>query len=304
MSRESALSRFLAASPSLRGSLDALRRAAASQAPLLIVGESGSGRTALARALHAESARRRGPLVAVDPAAIPPELFESELFGHAAGAFTGATSAHVGRVEAAAGGTLLLDPVEELPLGVQPKLLRLLAESRYAPLGGRERTADLRFLAVGPDDLAERVRRGAFRADLLFRLDVLRFRLPPLRERRDDLALLAAALLRDLGARLERPGLRLAPESLAWMTAWPWPGNLRELRNVLERAAVLADGDLVAPPPPAQSAERQPRPLATLEREAIVATLAFTRGRQGEAASLLGISRKALWQKRKRFGIP
>lgn len=301
---ESALDRLLAGSPSLAPLAAMLARAAASSAPVLVLGQPGTGRTALARALHAGSTRALRPLVEVDPAGIPTSLFESELFGHAAGAFTGAVAAHVGRVAAAEGGTLLLDPIEELPLAAQPKLLRLLAESRYAPLGGRERQADVRFLAVGPGDLAERVARGRFRRDLFHRLEVLRVELPPLVARRGDLPALAAAMLDDLGERFGRPGLRLAPEALAWMGRHAWPGNLRELRNVLERAVVMSEGDEIAPPPPAGVEGAAPRPLVELEHAEIRRALAYTRGRQGEAAALLGISRKALWAKRRRLGIP
>lgn len=297
------LARLLAATPSLLPLAPALARAAAASAPVLVLGPAGSGRSTLARALHAASPRARRPLVEVDPGAFPAPLFESELFGHQPGAFTGAVRAQPGRVAAAEGGTLLLDPIESLPLNAQAKLLRLLAERRYAPLGGAEREADVRFLAVGPDDLGDRLARGAFRADLYYRLEVLTFRLPALAERPGDLEPLAAALLADLALRLGRGALRLAPESLAWMREYPWPGNARELRNRLERAVVLGSGEEVAPARPAGAGER-PRPLAEVEAEALRAALAWTRGHQGEAARLLGISRKALWAKRRRYGLP
>jgi DNA-binding NtrC family response regulator len=293
------------ASPSLARAVDGIERAARSGATLLIVGEAGSGRTALARACHAASSVATGPLVEVDAGTIPLGLFESELFGHRAGAFSGATSASPGRVSRAAGGTLLLDHVEELPLAVQPKLLQLFAERLYLPLGGAAMQTDARFVAIAGEDLGQRVRTGAFREDLYYRLAVLTFRVPPLRERRGDLPALIAHLLAELGQRFGRPGLSLGPRASAWMQQAPWPGNLRQVRNVLERALVLTDGNVLDPAPDSQAGgEGPPVTLETLEIEHLRRTLAYTRGHQGKAARLLGISRKALWEKRKRYGIP
>jgi DNA-binding NtrC family response regulator len=296
-----------------------VERAAASEAPVLLLGESGSGRSTLARALHQASRRAAGPLVEVDVASLPSSLFESEIFGYRAGAFTGADRAIEGRVARAAGGTLVLDQIEELPLAVQGKLLRLLSERRYAPLGGPEVDADVRFVATASEDLPLRVARGAFRQDLFYRLEVLAFRLPPLRERQADLPAIAAHLLADLGERFGRPGLTLAPSARAWFHDYPWPGNLRELRNLLERCLVMTAHDPkgphdpngpndplapLDPAPPPGAIETRPRPLVELEKEAIRGALAYTRGNQRQAADLLGISRKALWEKRKRYGIP
>jgi DNA-binding NtrC family response regulator len=318
------LPRLLDTYPVLRASLRGIERAAASEAPVLILGEAGSGRSSLARALHDASRRAAGPLVELDPGALPSALFESELFGYRAGAFTGAAAASEGRVARAAGGSLVLDHVEELPLASQPKLLRVLSERRYAPLGGTETEVLARFVAIGPADLPERVTQGAFRADLYYRLEVLAFRLPALRERRQDLPLLLDAMLADLGERFGRPGLTLAPQARAWMLTHSWPGNLRQLRNVLERGVIIsgppprgAPGEMaIAPPPipdpgaaaPGAAAEAggppPPRSLLEIEKDQIRAALAHCRGHQGRAAAVLGISRKALWEKRRRYGIP
>ncbi len=295
-----ALLRF---SPSLAGPLKGAERAGRTDSPVLILGEPGTGRSTLARALHAVSGRA-GSLVEVDAVTLPASLVESELFGHRRGAFTGAETSEEGRVARAEGGTLVLDHVEDLPLEVQPKLLRLLAERRFAPLGGSEREADVRFIAIGADDLGERVRRGAFRQDLFYRLEVLAFRLPALRERSGDVATICDQLLADLARRFARPCPTLAARSREWMAEYPWPGNVRQLRNVLERELILTAAEELAPEPPAGAGGPRPQTLMQVEREEILRALAYTRGHQGRAAELLGISRKALWEKRRRHGLP
>lgn len=297
------LADLVSSSTTLAARLPGVERAARSEAPVLIAGEPGTGRSLLAQLLHRASARASGPLVEADLATIPSDLFESELFGHRTGAFTGAVVDSAGRVGRAEGGTLVLDHVEEIPLGSQSKLLRLLAEGRYTPLGGSEREADLRLVSIGSIDLPERVARGAFREDLYYRLEVLAFRLPALRERPEDLEPLVDSLLADICRRLDRPVPSVAPSALEWMRDYGWPGNIRQLRNILERALVLpSEGDLV-PEPPADR-EAPPRRLEEVERDEIVKALRYTRGHQGEAARLLGISRKTLWEKRRRYGLP
>ncbi|HKI85727.1 MAG TPA: sigma-54 dependent transcriptional regulator [Thermoanaerobaculia bacterium] len=294
---------LLGHSRALSGLLDGAQRMAESDGTILILGEAGSGRSTLARALHHASPRAHAALVEVDPGTIPASLFEGELFGYEAGAFTGAEHSSPGRVARAAGGTLLLDHIEELPLAVQPKLLRLLAERRYASLGGRERDADVRIIAVAASDLAFRVEKSLFRSDLYYRLDVLTLSLPALKERRDEIGAIAKGMVADLAERLGRRAPELAPQALEWMMAYEWPGNLRELRNVLEHTLILSSGEPLNPPP-RRSGAAPPRPLTELEEEAIRQALAHTGGRQGRAAELLGISRKTLWKKRRQYGIP
>ena len=289
--------------PSLGTLVVGARRAAASDAPILILGEPGCGRSTLARGLHAVSSRAQGPLIEVDISAIPSTLFESELFGYRAGAFTGAETGVAGRVERAEGGSLLLDHVEDIPLAAQPKLLRVLAENRYSPLGGRERAADVRFLGIGSEDLPTRVSQGGFRQDLFYRLEVVTLRLPPLRERMADLEPLIEFFLTDLQARFGKAPLLLSEAAREWMRDYSWPGNLRELRNVLERALITQSEGPLDPPCPDRRGGR-PESLHEMEKRQIMRALAYTRGHQGRAASLLGISRKTLWEKRRRYEIP
>jgi DNA-binding NtrC family response regulator len=297
------LDALVASSESLGSALRGIERAAASDAAVLIAGEPGTGRSLLARLLHQAGPRAAGPLVEADLAAIPTELFESELFGHRAGAFTGARGDSPGRAGRADGGTLVLDHLEEIPLAAQPALLRLVAEKRFTPLGGAERAADLRVISIASTDLRDRVERGAFREDLYYRLEVLTFLLPPLRRRRADLEHLVDATLADLCTRMGRDVPELGAASREWMGDYSWPGNLRQLRNVLERSLVLADGGSLEVPAPADL-EPRPRTLEEVEREEIRRALRYTRGHQGRAADLLGISRKTLWEKRRRYGLP
>jgi len=297
------LEELVSSSPVLQTGLRGIERAAVSEAPLLIVGEPGTGRSLLAQLVHRSSARSDGPLVEADLTTIPSELFESELFGHRVGAFTGASADNPGRVGRASGGTLVLDHVEEIPLESQPKLLRLVAEGKYSPLGGGEAAADVRIVSIAAPDLPERVARGAFREDLFYRLEVLSFQLPPLRERGEDIPVVVGHLLEDLCERSRRAIPEVSPGALGWMSEYRWPGNLRQLRNVLERELVLPGAEEIEPQPPADP-EGIPKSLEQVEREEIEKALRHTRGHQGRAADLLGISRKTLWEKRRRYGLP
>ena len=218
------------------------------QLPLavLVTGETGTGKELVARALHAESPRAKRPFVALNTAAIPAELLESELFGHEAGAFTGATKRHVGRFEQADGGTLFLDEIGDMPAGLQTRLLRVLAEGEFFRVGGRELIrVDVRVIAATHQDLAARVREGRFREDLLHRLDVLRISLPPLRERREDVPLLAARFVSEAAQAMGLGPRRLATAAVERLQQHAFPGNVRELRNLCFRLVALAAGERI-----------------------------------------------------------
>jgi NtrC-family two-component system response regulator AlgB len=235
-------------SPAMQAMLRQARQAAASDARLLLRGESGTGKGVVARAIHQWSPRRDRPFVVVPAPVLPAELLESELFGHARGAFTGATSSHPGRVTLAEGGTLLLDEIGDLPLPLQPKLLRFIQDREYERVGDpTPRRADVRILAATNRDLEQSVREGSFREDLLYRLNVLTLEIPPLRDRRQDVRPLAERFLAFFGRQYHRPGLTLTADALSLLLDYPWPGNVRELRNAIERATMLAEGPQVGP---------------------------------------------------------
>ena len=232
--------------PAMQQLFRAIGRLAQAPLSVLVTGETGTGKELVARALHRESPRAQGPFVALNTAAIPSELLESELFGHEAGAFTGATKRHVGRFEQAHRGTLFLDEIGDMPLPLQTRLLRVLAEGEFFRVGGRELIrVDVRVVAATHQDLEARVREGAFRADLLHRLDVVRLRLPPLRERRGDIPRLAERFLQRAARRFDAPPKRLSRPVLERLQAHDWPGNVRELENLCWRLAALAPGEVV-----------------------------------------------------------
>jgi NtrC-family two-component system response regulator AlgB len=302
------------ASPAMRSALATAERAARSEAAVLLTGESGTGKTVLARQIHAWSARAAAPFVTIACTTLAEHLLESELFGHVKGAFTGAFKDKPGRVEAAEHGTLFLDEVGELPLELQAKLLRFLEEHRFERVGGSNtRTVDARVIAATNRDLEAEVDAGRFRSDLYFRLNVIGIRLPALRERSADLPALIDHVLAVAATRHGRPLARLSDEARAVLAAYRWPGNVRELVNAVERAVVLSTADiiladdlpdrLVAPAPQegdAQSA--RPDSLETMERRHIEQTLAESATLE-EAAARLGINVTTLWRKRKRYGI-
>ncbi|MFI4915352.1 MAG: sigma-54-dependent transcriptional regulator [Phycisphaerales bacterium JB060] len=284
-----------------------IERAAGARVPVLITGESGTGKELVARAIHEAGPRRGGPFVPVNAAAIPEALFESELFGHAKGAFTGAGSARRGAFVAADGGTLLLDEVGELPALAQAKLLRVLQDQRIRPVGeDREKPVDVRIIAATNRDLEAMARAGDFRQDLFFRLHVLPIELPPLRERDGDIELLLTAFLEDAAGDGRAP--RPSPAALDALRRYTWPGNVRELRNVAERLVVLADGgsielddlpDAIRTAPARASETTDNRPLRDVELEHIRAVLERAGGNKTRAAEILGIDRKSLREKLK-----
>jgi two-component system, NtrC family, response regulator AtoC len=298
--------------PAMTPVVDALRKVAPTNASVLLVGESGTGKEVAARTLHAWSARAAGPFVAVNCAALPESLLESELFGHEKGAFTGATAARRGRIELADGGTFFLDEIGEMRPDVQAKLLRVLQDRRFERVGGsRTIEADVRWVAATNRDPAELRAAGALRDDLYHRLAVFPIHLPPLRDRRGDILPLADTLLRRIGAQIGRTHLELDDEAKRVIQDGRWPGNVRELANVLERGAILANGprihaaDLRAlngAGPAAPTAPAAPS-LADLEREAIELALAATGGNRREAAERLGIGLRTLYDKLKRYRL-
>ena len=319
-SQPSGLEGLIGQSEALKRVVDMAHRAAPTDLTILVQGESGTGKEVLARAIHRLSVRKDGPFVPVNCAAIPEGLLESELFGHERGAFTGAVRARPGRFELAKEGTLFLDEIGDMPLSMHAKILRVLQEREFERVGGtRTMTADVRVIAATHRDLDAAVAQGTFRQDLFYRLQGVGIVLPPLRERVDDLPLLATHLLERAAQRLTRQPAVLSPEALRCLWTYPWPGNVRELQHVLEGAMVLSDG-VIRPDhlPPAIQRAAQARPatlagpvlsgsldeaLEEWERRMILDALQQTQGVQARAAKILGVSERSLWYRIKKLGI-
>jgi DNA-binding NtrC family response regulator len=325
----------LGSSPAMREVADLVRRASGTLSNVLVRGESGTGKEVVARAIHDGSARAKGPFVAVNCAALPVDLLESELFGHEKGAFTGAVSKKPGRVELARGGTLFLDEIGDVPLAAQAKLLRLIQEKEFQPLGGsRTERADVRFLAATHRDLEAMIREGQFREDLYYRLNVIPIWLPPLRERPGDVSELAVRFAESLGKTTGRVGVTFAPAALERLATHSFPGNVRELVCVVERLLVFGDGDVIGPgdverelvrltPPSGRTSSPSSSPVSSgsgdglrsgetqslesaragAEREAVLEALGRAKGNRTQAARLLGVSRRTLYNRMSALGI-
>ena len=302
-------------SMAMRGIFTQILKVARTDSTVLISGESGTGKELVAASLYEHSFRRGKPFIKLNCVAIPEGLMESELFGHEKGAFTGATGQKIGKFELADGGTIFLDEIGDMPLATQAKLLRVLQEKEFERVGGNQTIrVDVRFIAATNKNLPEMVRQGTFREDLYYRLNVFSIQLPPLRERREDIPLLAAHFLEQISA-----SLKLSATSMQVLTSHIWPGNVRELQNVLERAAVMADSGIIEPqqlalhingdgaaviqgPEALQSGSIDER-LGELERGLIIEALSRSGGVQVKAAQILGINQRSLWHRIKKLGI-
>ncbi|HHU8147428.1 TPA: sigma 54-interacting transcriptional regulator, partial [Escherichia coli] len=291
------------------------------QASVLISGESGTGKELIARAIHYNSRRAKGPFIKVNCAALPESLLESELFGHEKGAFTGAQTLRQGLFERANEGTLLLDEIGEMPLVLQAKLLRILQEREFERIGGHQTIkVDIRIIAATNRDLQAMVKEGTFREDLFYRLNVIHLILPPLRDRREDISLLANHFLQKFSSENQRDIIDIDPMAMSLLTAWSWPGNIRELSNVIERAVVMNSGPIIfsedLPPqirqPVCNAGEAKTTPVGErnlkeeikrVEKRIIMEVLEQQEGNRTRTALMLGISRRALMYKLQEYGI-
>ena len=284
---------------------------APTEATVLLQGESGTGKEVMARLIHTTSPRGNRPFVAINCAALPEHLLESELFGYERGAFTGAQQTKPGQVEIAAGGVLFLDEVSEMSLAAQAKFLRFLQEREFKRLGGtRVVKTNVRIIAATNRDLQQAMERGAFRPDLYYRLQVFTIQLPPLRERQADILPLADAFLQDIGRAMKRPRVPLTPEATEALLSHTWPGNVRELRNALERAAIVCeDGAITAAQLSLAAPRRSPQfdqadvNLDALQRRTIARVLDQVRGNKSQAAKRLGLTRSQLYERLRKYNL-
>jgi DNA-binding NtrC family response regulator len=306
--------RMIGESAGMRRVAELVRKVAPSDANVLIWGESGTGKELVARNIHRASARADGPFVAINCGAIPAELLESELFGHAKGAFTGATHTTEGLIREAHGGTLFLDEIAELPLALQVKLLRVLQDREVRPVGGKQVVnVDVRFVAATNRDLKELMEKGHFREDLFYRLNVINIHVPPLRERGADVRRLADHFVEVHGRKLGKPIRGIGDDFAAFLASYHWPGNVRELENLVERAVILAESDTLSAKELAET--RSPsggrrgaaaggdRPLSVEQYIQEVVRRFQDRYSETDLARMLGIGRKALWMRRRQWGL-
>jgi DNA-binding NtrC family response regulator len=296
-------------SRAMRAVFERIRLAATAETTVLITGESGTGKELVARSIHSRSARAAGPFVAVHTGAIPQELIASELFGHEKGSFTGAVEKTPGKFEIAEGGTIFLDEVSTMDERTQIGLLRVLETFRFSRVGGRkERAANVRVVAATNRDLLPMVDSGTFREDLYYRLHIFNIRLPPLRERSEDIAIIAADFVNEFAHKYHKPVTAIPAETEKLLTAYHWPGNVRELRNVIEQAVLLARGEELSPSLLPQMMHREPAPqeilqipigtsMDAVEREVILRTLEANKGNKTATAEVLGISRRSIYNK-------
>jgi formate hydrogenlyase transcriptional activator len=299
-------------SPALESVLEQVQRVAPTDSTALIQGETGTGKELIARAIHDLSSRVGRPFIKLNCAAIPFDLLESELFGHEKGAFTGAVAQKVGRFELADKGTLFLDEVGDIPLALQPKLLRVLQEQEFERLGGtRTHQVDVRLVAATHRNLVEMVKRNEFRSDLYYRLNVFPIPLPPLRQRREDIPALVKHYVEIYAARMNKQIERISPDTMSALVSYPWPGNIRELQNFIERSVIVTSGDILQPPLASltNAAEVQSAGAITLEdaerdhiRKALEQTRWVVAGPNG-AAARLGIKRSTLYFRMQKLGI-
>lgn len=310
-----AYEKIVGRSSAMRDIYRQIRQAAATDIPVLLQGETGTGKDLVAQAIHGGSARRGGPFIPVNLGALPPELVSSELFGHEKGAYTGAVERREGKFEQGNCGTVFLDEIGTIDEKVQVSLLRLLEQKKFHRLGGRRLiAADVRLIAASNDNLSDLVKHGVFREDLFYRLDVFCILLPPLRQRQSDIPLLVEEFLRRYNRAFQKNILGIAPECISLLEDYAWPGNVRELKNVIQRGVLVCDGQVLLPDhlPPRFTRERQVRPTVTfevgtplheVEREMVVRALAATRNNRKRAAELLGISRRSLYNKLSKYHI-
>jgi two-component system NtrC family response regulator len=302
---------MLGTSPQMQKVFAAIRKVATASAPVLLLGESGTGKEMAAEAIHRRSSRKEEPFVAINCNAIPENLLESELFGHEKGSFTGAHVQRKGLIESAAKGTLFLDEIGDLPLSIQVKLLRFLQEQTFMRVGGRQEIqCEVRVIAATNVDLKHAIANGKFREDLYFRLSVVVIGLPPLRERGDDIAVMATAFLNHFAAQSDKRGLTFAPETLRAVRGYGWPGNVRELQNRIHRAVIMADGKQITPGDMELAHAGHGAPAITLkearesiEREVVTRAIRRNAGKISAASSELGISRPTLYELMQKLGI-